>query len=286
MKLLDGKKCAQALIATLEKEVASFPRKVGLAFILVGHDEASKIYVRMKQKACAKVGIESTVIQCDESISQQALIDTIKEHNDNPNIHGILVQQPLPAHINTHQIVSAVDPSKDVDGFHPVNLGKLVCQDPSGFIPCTPLGITKLLAYYNLSLEGKQVAIVGRSLIVGSPLSILLSQKREGLNATVTLLHTGSKNIASQLINADVIVACAGSKHLIQKEHVKQGAIVIDVGIHRETIEGHSCRVVGDVDFNSVQSQCSAITPVPGGIGPMTIACLLYNTISNFKTNR
>ncbi|PCI78755.1 bifunctional 5,10-methylene-tetrahydrofolate dehydrogenase/5,10-methylene-tetrahydrofolate cyclohydrolase [Candidatus Aerophobetes bacterium] len=282
MIILDGKKCAADILKNLQESLATIDQPIGIAFILVGEDKASQIYVKMKQKACAQVGINSVLIELSDQISEKELIQAIEKQNSDPNIYGILVQQPLPAPIRVATIVSAIAPSKDVDGFHPLNLGKILSQDSTGFIPCTPLGITKLLKYYGISLNNKHVAIVGRSLIVGKPLATLLSQKTDFLNATVTLIHKTSHNKRSLLNSADVIIACAGVKHLIKAEDVKKEAIVIDVGIHREKHAGRY-RITGDVDFESVKDKCYAISPVPGGVGPMTIACLLENTFSSFK---
>ena len=258
-------------------------KPIGIAFILVGDDAPSKIYVQMKQKACEKVGFTSTIISLSGDISEKSLIQAIEEQNQNKDIYGILVQQPLPSHINLNTILNAVDPNKDVDGFHPLNLGKMISQDPSGFIPCTPLGITTLLNYYDISLEGKHVVVIGRSLIVGKPLSILLSQKADSFNATVTLIHSRSTNITPLLRSADIIIAAAGSRNLIKPDQIKQGAVLIDVGIHREPSKKGSYKIVGDLDFESLKDKCSAISPVPGGVGPMTIATLLTNTFLSFK---
>lgn len=282
MILLDGKKCANNRLEVLKQKVLSTKKTIGIAFILVGDDKASHIYVNMKKKACLKVGIKSTVLQLPATVSQQELLASIDAYNKNPDIHGILVQQPLPSHLDTAAVIHAVCPTKDVDGFHPLNLGKLTSGDPSGFIPCTPLGILNLLDYYNISIRGKHVVIVGRSLIVGRPLALLLSQKKPHLNATVTLMHSQSEHKRAIMNSADILVACAGSKRLIQEVDVKQGAVVIDVGIHRE-VSDKSCRIVGDVDFENVQAKCHAISPVPGGVGPMTIVSLLENTALSFE---
>lgn len=280
MILLDGKKVAEEVYSRIKNEMKSYIGvKPGLAFILVGEDPASIAYVRMKQKQCSLLGFDSYVERLPEDVSELTLIELIHAFNRSPHIHGILVQQPLPKHIHNMNVLYAVDPKKDVDGFHPFNVGKLALEDQSGFIPCTPLGIVTLLSSYYLSLEGKHVVIVGRSQIVGKPLSILLSQKREGLNATVTLCHSGTQNLESLTKQADVLIVAMGRAHFIKAHHIKKGAIVIDVGINRQ--EGNI--LIGDVDFEKVAPLCSHITPVPGGIGPMTIALLMANTWESFK---
>ncbi|MBI5273912.1 MAG: bifunctional 5,10-methylenetetrahydrofolate dehydrogenase/5,10-methenyltetrahydrofolate cyclohydrolase [Chlamydiales bacterium] len=266
----------------LQSKIDSSMTKPGLAFILVGEDPGSIAYVNMKQRKCKELGFYSKVVKLSEDVASHDLLKIIQTCNDSPQIHGILVQQPLPSHLDTSLILSSVLPEKDVDGFHPVNVGKMVLEDASGFIACTPLGIVKMLAYYNISLEGKHVVIVGRSNIVGRPLSILLSQKRPFLNATVTLCHSGTTNLAHITNEADVLITAIGKPKFIKMNMVKDNAVVIDVGINRLLDDHNISHLVGDVDFGNVAQKCSYITPVPGGVGPMTIAMLMYNTYISY----
>lgn len=274
MKLLDGKSLAGHLIKEIKRQVGTLTRPPGLAFILVGDHAASHAYVRMKKKRCAEVGIISTVHELDSAVSENHLLELIDKLNSDPTIDGILVQQPLPPHLTTAKVVEAIDPDKDVDGFHPLNLGKLLAGDPTGFIPCTPLGIQKLLEHNNIPVSGKHVVILGRSSIVGKPLAALLVQKNLHANATVTIAHTATKHLAELTRTADVLVAAMGKPLFVKKAMIKPGAVIIDVGINRLGRE-----IVGDVDFEDVKGVPSFITPVPGGIGPMTIAMLLSNTL-------
>lgn len=282
MLIIDGKKTAQ-LHKNKIKQILDkgFSRKPGLAFILIGEDSASMTYVKMKSKACNEVNIESHVIHLPGDVSQEHLLKVIDQLNHNPHIDGILVQQPFPKHLNPLTIINSIDPFKDVDGFHPVNIGKLIMQDDTGFIPCTPLGILKLLEDYQLSLEGKHVVVIGRSLIVGRPIANLLSQSRDFCNATVTCCHRSSKDLSSFTKIADVLIVAIGKNEFIKADMVKEGCIVIDVGINRIEKKGTNI-LVGDVDFENVSLKASAITPVPGGVGPMTIAMLLANTMKSF----
>jgi methylenetetrahydrofolate dehydrogenase (NADP+)/methenyltetrahydrofolate cyclohydrolase len=284
MIVLDGKIIAQRCREEIKNTILNLPahRKPSLAFILVGDHAASSTYVKMKAKGCAEVGIQSTVLSLPEKISFLELTKVIHDLNHDPSIDGILVQQPLPNHLDSSKVVDAIDPKKDVDGFHPLNLGKLLVQDPSGFIACTPLGILELLKAYELDLEGKHVVVLGRSLIVGKPIANLLSQKRPYCNATVTICHASSQHLSSITKSADVLIAAIGKPHFIDESMVKEGAIVIDVGINRITKNGTSI-ITGDVNYASVSKKASAITPVPGGIGPMTIAMLLKNTLKSFQ---
>ncbi len=283
MILLNGKKVADEIYSQIKEEMPLYEKKKpGLAFILIGEDPASASYVRMKQKQCGALGFNSFVEKLPASTTELSLIQLIQAFNQSSEVHGILVQQPLPAHINNWNVLCSIDPSKDVDGFHPLNVGKLALENESGFIPCTPFGILKLLSSYHISLEGKHVVVVGRSAIVGKPLSLLLAQKKPGLNATVTLCHSGTPHLERFAKEADVLIVAMGRPHFIQEHHVKKGAIVIDVGINR--FEGEA-KIVGDVDFSKVSPLCSHITPVPGGVGPMTIAMLMYNTWHAFKNS-
>ena len=248
--------------------------------IIVGRQPASLVYTRRKTEAAKKVGIDSQLIELSEDISEEELLKLINGLNRDPQVDGILVQLPLPAHISTQAIFAAVDPGKDVDGFHPVNQGKLLSGDSNGFIPCTPFGIQKLLLKSGVDPAGKRVVIVGRSAIVGKPLAALLMQNGPGGNATVTVAHSQTRNLAALCREADILVAAIGKARLITADMVKPGAVVIDVGI---TSEAGS--LVGDVDFQEVEKIASLITPVPGGVGPMTIACLLLNTLKARKTH-
>ena len=270
--IIDGKKIASEIIDEIKEEVSRLTRKPGLAFILVGDNAASQSYVRSKKKACAFTGIHSILHELPASIAESDLLAQIEALNCDPNIDGILVQLPLPSHISEEIIMMAIDPAKDVDGFHPLNVGKMLLGNPSAILPCTPQGIKVLLEKSNISCDGKHVVIVGRSNIVGKPLAAILMQKKPGCNATVTICHSGSNLEITR--TADILVAAIGKPHFIHKDMIKPGAVVIDVGINR--LEGKIC---GDVDFDSVAPIASAITPVPGGVGPMTIAMLLKNTL-------
>lgn len=274
---MNGKTLAKELRHQLKREISKLSgRKPGLAFILIGEDPPSKTYVKMKKKGCEEVGILSTILELSETISQEDLLKKITQLNQDPTIDGILVQQPFPSHIKTGPVVEAIDPKKDVDGFHPYNLGRILLGEEGGFAPCTPLGIQLLLENDNVELSGKEVVIVGRSNIVGKPLAALLMQK--GVDATITVAHSKTQNLRQVTQKGDILIAAIGQPHFITKEMVKPGAIVIDVGINR-TNNG----LVGDVDYENVKTIASAITPVPGGVGPMTIASLLMNTYKSYK---
>ena len=288
--LIDGKHIAKKVLDELKEELLFLKEQhparhpPALAFILVGENPASLAYVKMKQKACHDLGIISHVHSLEQSISQKKLVELIISCNRDPLIHGILVQQPLPAHIDEQAILEAVDPFKDVDGFHPVNIGKLLLGFEDGFISCTPLGVLTLLQHYHLPLDGKHVVIVGRSNIVGKPLASLLAQKKPFCNATVTLAHSHTKDLASLTQKADVLIAAMGKPLFIKESMVKPGSVVIDVGIN--TIACHGQRkIVGDVDFENVKKIASYITPVPGGVGPMTIAMLMHNLCKSYKNH-
>lgn len=275
--ILDGKNTAEEIKKELKLTLSKIPgNPITIAFILVGCHPPSLSYVKMKKRSCEDLGILSIVTQLEENITEDHLLQTLEKCNLDPKIDGILVQQPLPPHINSQKIMSAVIPTKDIDGFHPLNLGKLVLSDPSGFIPCTPLGILTLLKRYQLDLSGREVLILGRSNIVGRPLSILLSQNAPFCNATVTLAHSKTQKIEHLIKEADVLISAMGAPHFIRGDMIKKGAIVIDVGINR--VNG---KIVGDVEFTSASLKASYITPVPFGIGPMTIAMLLSNAIKS-----
>jgi len=267
--IIDGKAIADSI---LEEIKASLQTKPILTVLQVGDHPASTTYIAMKRKACAKVGIESKLVLLPKTISENDLLLEIETLNRGPT-SGILLQLPLPLHLDPHRLLEAIDPRKDVDGFHPINMGKLVLGLP-GFIPCTPLGIQVLLERSHISVEGKRVVIVGRSQIVGMPLATLLMQKRKGCNATVTVANSSTPNLAEVTNQADIVVAAIGKPLFIKKSMIKEGAVVIDVVINRI-----GNQLVGDVDFEEVKDKCSAITPVPGGVGPMTVAMLIHNTV-------
>lgn len=283
MQILDGKKAAQAIRDELKLEVAqlvSEGRKIPhLAAILVGNNGASETYVASKVKSCAEVGFKSTLIRFEDSISENKLLDKIEELNNDPDVDGILVQLPLPGHISEEKVINTIDPEKDVDGFHPVNVGRMVQGLPS-FVSATPYGIMLLLKHYKLDTKGLHAVVIGRSNIVGRPMSILLSGNTQPGNCTVTLCHSQTKNLNEICQSADIIIAALGRPAFVKEDMVKQGAIVVDVGITRvdDPAKKSGFRLVGDVDFDSVAPKCSYITPVPGGVGPMTIAALLRNT--------
>ena len=269
-KIIDGKLVSEK-IRNLIKEKAQriqkeFSRVPGLAAVLVGEDPASQIYVRNKRRSCEDVGIYSEEHKLSESTTQDELLSLIDKLNSDNKINGILVQLPLPSHINESLVLNSVSPEKDVDGFHPINAGYLFEGQPK-FIPCTPHGIIKMLEFYNVEIEGRNAVVLGRSNIVGKPAAILLLQK----NATVTICHSRTRNLNEVLKNADIIVAAIGKAHFVKKEMVKEGAVIIDVGINRL----ENGKLAGDVDFDGVREVCSLITPVPGGVGPMTITMLL-----------
>jgi len=284
MQILDGKKTAQDLKKEIQAEVAHMKalgkREPHLAAVLVGNDGASLTYVGSKVRSCEQVGFQSTLVRLEDSISEEALLEEIGKLNTDNSIDGYIVQLPLPKHINEERILMAIDPIKDVDGFHPNNFGKMALE-MQAFIPATPFGIVELLKRYQIDIQGKECVVIGRSHIVGRPISILLSQKGEVGNATVTLTHSRSKNIEQITRKADIIISALGIPEFLKEDMVKDGAIVIDVGITRVPDETHpkGYRIKGDVDFENVASKTSFITPVPGGVGPMTIAMLLKNTL-------
>ena len=291
MTILDGKKTSEALKQEIAKEVKQLKaegKKVPhLAAVLVGDDGASLTYVGSKVKACEQVGFESTLVKLPANISEEALLQEIEKLNANPEIDGYIVQLPLPKHINEQEILLAIDPTKDVDGFHPANFGRMAL-DMEAFIPATPFGIMELLKRYKVPTKGKHVVVVGRSHIVGRPISILLSQKGAQGNATVTLTHSHTPNLAELTRQADIVVMALGIPEFLKGNMVKEGVTVIDVGITRLKDDSNpkGYRIVGDVAFNEVKEKASYITPVPGGVGPMTIAMLLKNTLLAHKWYR
>jgi methylenetetrahydrofolate dehydrogenase (NADP+) / methenyltetrahydrofolate cyclohydrolase len=273
--IIDGKLIAHYYREQLKEDISFLIENdvtPGLAVILVGDNHASHTYVKMKRKACSKLGIHSELYQFDETLTQQDLVSKIEELNCAAHIHGILVQLPLPQHINPITIIETISPSKDVDGFHPVSIGKMVTNQDT-FYSCTPFGIIKMLEYENIPIEGKHVVILGRSNIVGKPAGQLFLNR----NATVTYCHSKTTNLSDYTKQADILVSAVGKSKLIRAEDIKQGAVVIDVGMNRDE-EGRLC---GDVDFNEVKEVAGKITPVPGGVGPMTITMLLYNTVKS-----
>ena len=278
MTIIDGKALSEKVLKEIEKEHSELEKKVGrkagLAVIIVGENPASQIYVRNKIKACEKVGFHSETIRLDENITEENLLLEIEKLNNNSNIDGILVQLPIPKHIDGLKIINAISAEKDVDGFHTTNIGKMMIGDETGFLPCTPAGVVHMFEEYNIDLEGKDVLVIGQSNIVGKPMTLLLIKKR----ATVQVCNSKTKNLSEKLQKADVVVAAAGSPKLIKATDIKEGVVVIDVGINR--VDGKLC---GDVDFEEVSKKASFITPVPGGVGPMTIAMLIKNTFKSYK---
>ena len=288
MQILDGKKAAQAIKDDLKIDVAQLAiegKKIPhLAAVLVGDNGASETYVAGKVKACEEVGFKSTLIRFESSVSANKLLEKIYELNGDPDIDGILVQLPLPRHISDNDVINAINPDKDVDGFHPVNAGKMVLGSPA-FLPATPHGIMLLLEHYKIDTKGKHAVVVGRSNIVGRPMSILLSNNTNPGNCTVTICHSQTRNLKEMCLQADIIVAALGKPEFVTADMVKEGAIVIDVGITRVKDESKKSgyKLKGDVHFESVSPKCSWITPVPGGVGPMTIAALMKNTFRSCR---
>ena len=282
--IIDGNKTAQDVRSEAALGVADLQAKhgivPGLAVILVGDDPASAVYVRNKGRACEEVGILSETIRLPGQVTQEDLLGKVMELNDDPRVHGILVQLPLPPHLDERAIILALDPDKDVDGLHPVNMGRLMQGEPV-FVPCTPGGIQQLLLRSGHSPEGKHLVVCGRSDIVGKPIAMLMMQKREGANATVTVCHTGTRDLPEVTRTADILVAAMGRARAVTADMVREGAVVIDVGINRveDSTRQRGYRMEGDVDFQGVSEKAAAITPVPGGVGPMTVAMLLLNTL-------
>jgi len=281
--IIDGSAIAEEIREELKKKIAELKSEgvtPGLAVVLVGEDPASQVYVRMKGKACEELGLYSETIRLPAEYKEEALLKLIDDLNANPKIHGILVQLPLPDHINETKVLNRISPEKDVDGFHPVNVGRMFIGDP-GFLPCTPHGVQELLVRSGNSPEGKHVVVVGRSNIVGKPVAAILMQKKKGANATVTVCHSKTKDLPSVTRQGDIIIAAMGVPQFIKADMVKEGAVVIDVGVNRvdDPSAKRGYRLVGDVDFEAVKEKASAITPVPGGVGPMTIVMLIKNTV-------
>ena len=283
-EIIDGKAIAEQMRADLSVEIEKLKAQgttPGLAVVLVGEDPASQVYVRMKGKACEKLGMHSETIKLPENTPEAELLSVIDRLNKDPRIHGFLVQLPLPEQIDDQEVLLSILPEKDVDGFHPVNVGKVAIGDPTGFRPATPYGVQQMLIRCGATIEGAHVVIMGRSNLVGRPLAALLTQKAKGANATVTMCHSRTKNIAEFARQADILIAAMGMPEFVGADMIKPGAIVIDVGTSRvdDPSAEKGYRIAGDVDFNAALEVASAVTPVPGGVGPMTITMLLYNTV-------
>ena len=283
MQILNGKEASQAIKDSLKIEMAQMAVQgkpvPHLVAILVGNNGASETYVASKVKACQEVGFKSTLIRLEEDISSLKLLDIVLDLNSDPDVHGILVQLPLPKHISEEDVINTIDPNKDVDGFHPNNIGRMVLGHPT-FVSATPYGIMLLLEHYKVETKGKHAVVIGRSHIVGRPMSILLSGNADPGNCTVTICHSHTKNIKEICLTADIIIAALGRPNFVTADMVREGAVVIDVGITRvaDSSKKSGYRIAGDVDFENVAPKCSFITPVPGGVGPMTIAALMKNT--------
>jgi methylenetetrahydrofolate dehydrogenase (NADP+) / methenyltetrahydrofolate cyclohydrolase len=284
MHLIEGRAIAEKVYADLRGEIAELRksgRTPGLAVVLVGDNPASRAYVRSKDKMCRELGLHSVKLELPVETTQVELLMRVEELNRDPAIHGILVQSPPPKQIDEAAIVRALDPAKDVDGFHPVNIAKLALGDETGFVPCTPLGCQRLLIESGVEISGAHVVVLGRSMIVGKPLALLLMQKGKGADATVTVVHSRTRNLDAVVRSADIVIAAIGQPNFVKAEHVCEGAVVIDVGINRvdDPTTERGYRLVGDVAFEEVAAKASMITPVPGGVGPMTIAMLMANTV-------
>lgn len=280
--IIDGKEVAQKIREGLAAEIAELKaqgKTPGLAVVLVGEDPASQVYVGSKVRACEELGLYSQKWELPADTTQEQLVELIHKLNADDRIHGILVQSPPPPHIDEEAVILNIDPRKDVDGFHPANVAKLVLEDEEGFVPCTPLGCMELLKAYGIPTSGKHAVVIGRSLIVGKPMANLLVSKKA--NATVTIAHSRTADLPGLCRTADIIVAAVGRPEMVKADYVKEGAVVLDVGINRipDATRPRGYRIVGDVDYEAVKDKCSAITPVPGGVGPMTIAMLMANTV-------
>ena len=283
-KLIDGRAIAEKVYVDLRRDIAALKSKgimPGLAVILVGDNPVSRAYVRSKDKMCRDLGLHSVKLELPGSTTESELIAHVEEMNRDRTIHGILVQSPPPKQIDEAAIVRGLDPRKDVDGFHPENIAKLALGDPAGLVPCTPLGVQRLLIESKIDIGGAHVVILGRSMIVGKPLALLLMQKNKDADATVTVVHSRSLNLAEITRSADILIAAIGQANFVKAEHVRDGVVVVDVGINRveDATTERGYRLVGDVAFEEVSKKAAAITPVPGGVGPMTIAMLMSNTV-------
>jgi len=286
-EIIDGNKVAEVIREELKGEIAALKKRrivPGLAVVLVGENAASVVYVGRKKKACAELGIASFSYELPATCSEKHLLNLIAKLNADPKVDGILVQLPLPKQIDEHKVLLAIDPEKDIDGFHPVNVGKMLSGEP-GFLPCTPAGCQQLLVRTGNNPSGKHVVVLGRSNIVGKPIAAMLMQKAEGANATVTVCHSRTDNLPSITRQADILIAAIGVPQFVKASMIKPGAVVIDVGVNRieDASKKSGYRLVGDVDFNSVSKKAKAISPVPGGVGPMTITMLMKNTVQAAK---
>ncbi len=285
MQRIDGAAVAAKVMEETKARIAILASRgvrPGLAVVLVGDDPASRAYVRSKDRKAAELGLHSVKHELPADTDQATLLALVAELNADPAVHGILVQSPPPPQINEAEVVLAIDPRKDVDGFHPVNVAKLAMEDPTGFVPCTPLGCIRLLQESGIETAGKSALVVGRSMIVGKPMALLLMKRGAGGDATVTVAHSRTRNLAEVTRSADIIIAAIGRPHFLGAEHIRESAVVIDVGINRvgDPANPKGYRLVGDVDYDAVASKCAAITPVPGGVGPMTIAMLMANCVT------
>jgi len=285
MQRIDGAAVAAKVMEETKARIGALAKRgvrPGLAVVLVGDDPASRAYVRSKDRKAAELGLHSVKHELPADTSQATLLALVAELNADPAVHGILVQSPPPPQINEAEVVLAIDPRKDVDGFHPVNVAKLAMEDPTGFVPCTPLGCIRLLQEAGIETAGKSAVVVGRSMIVGKPMALLLMKRGPGGDATVTVAHSRTRNLAEVTRGADIVIAAIGRPHFLGAEHIREGAVVIDVGINRvdDPSNPKGYRLVGDVDYDAVASKCAAITPVPGGVGPMTIAMLMANCVT------
>jgi methylenetetrahydrofolate dehydrogenase (NADP+)/methenyltetrahydrofolate cyclohydrolase len=282
--LIDGRAIAEEVYVDLRRQIAELKSKgvtPGLAVVLVGDNPASRAYIRSKDKMSRELGLHSVKLELPTSTTQSELLARVEELNRDPAIHGILVQSPPPKQIDEAAIVRALDPRKDVDGFHPQNIARLALGDSAGFVPCTPLGVQRLLIESKIEIAGAHIVILGRSMIVGKPLALLLMQKNKDADATVTVVHSRSRNLEKITCSADILIAAIGHANFVKSEHVRDGAVIVDVGINRveDAANERGYRLVGDVAFDEVAKKASAITPVPGGVGPMTIAMLMSNTV-------
>ncbi len=285
MVRIDGIAVAAKVMEETRLRIAALAQRgitPGLAVVLVGDDPASRAYVRSKDRKAAELGLHSVKKELKADTTQAELLSVVAELNADPSIHGILVQSPPPPHIDEAEIVKAIDPRKDVDGFHPVNVAKLAMEDPTGFVPCTPLGCIRLLMEAGIETAGRKAVVVGRSMIVGKPMALLLMKRGPGGDATVTIAHSRTRDLAAVTREADIVIAAIGRPHFLGADHIREGAVVIDVGINRIEDPSHpkGYRLVGDVDYDAVAEKCAAITPVPGGVGPMTIAMLMSNCVT------
>jgi methylenetetrahydrofolate dehydrogenase (NADP+)/methenyltetrahydrofolate cyclohydrolase len=285
MQRIDGAAVAAKVMEETKTRIAVLAQRgvrPGLAVVLVGDDPASRAYVRSKDRKAAELGLHSVKHELAADTSQATLLALVAELNADPAVHGILVQSPPPPQINEAEVVLAIDPRKDVDGFHPVNVAKLAMEDPTGFVACTPLGCIRLLQEAGIETAGKSAVVVGRSMIVGKPMALLLMKRGPGGDATVTVAHSRTRNLVEVTRGADIVIAAIGRPHFLGAEHIREGAVVIDVGINRvdDPTNPKGYRLVGDVDYDAVAPKCAAITPVPGGVGPMTIAMLMANCVT------